>query len=206
MENSLQLSMYLDHQNVHFIGCSHFGHSNVIRFDKRPYKDIEEHDATLISNWNTKVGKTDIVFHLGDLSYRSANYTNKILEQLNGEIYLIAGNHDKAKEIKKFTKIKKAFFGLDLYVKDENADDKLGNQQHIVLCHYPILSWNRSHYGSFHIHSHTHQKLTQDPFYDWYYKRKVIDVGVNGINYEPISYAEVKEIMINRKIQLLNLE
>ena len=202
----LILALRLEHQNIHFIGCTHWGHSNVLKFDKRPFTSIEEHDNALIENWNKKVKKGDIVFHLGDITFKSPNYINPILEQLNGEIYLVGGNHDKLKEVKKMPKIKKVFGLLDLYVKDDKADDKLGNQQHIVLSHYPILSWNRSHYRSWMLHSHTHQNLAKDPFYDWYYKRKVIDVGVNGINYEPISYSEVKTIMLNKKVDLLNLD
>lgn len=202
----MKTSLRLNHQNIHFIGCTHFGHSNVIKFDKRPFDDIEAHDKELIENWNKKVGKKDIVFHIGDISYKSPNNTNIILEQLNGDIYLIAGNHDKMKDVSKLTRIKECFNGLDLFVADKTADDTLKDQQHIHLYHYPVLSWNRSHYNSWHIHSHTHQNLMKDPFYDWYYKRKVIDVGVNGINYEPISYAEVKEIMVNKKVEFLKLD
>ncbi len=197
--------MRLEQQNIHFIGCTHFGHANVIKFDKRPFNSITEHDEALIENWNNKVAKDDIVFHLGDISFSGTNYTNSILERLNGNINLILGNHDKMKDIKKLVNIKEIFSTLDLFVSDDKADDKFGTQQHIILCHYPILSWNRSHYSAWHIHSHTHQNLTKDPFYEWYYKRKVIDVGCNGINYTPISYAEVKEIMVNKKVELFNL-
>lgn len=202
----LKLSLFIDHQNIHFIGCTHWGHKSIIKFDKRPYSSIEEHDEALIQNWNKKVKKNDVVFHLGDISFKSPKQVNPILEQLNGTINLVAGNHDRLKDIKKLTKIKECFGLLNLYVKDDKADDKDGKQQHINLCHYPLLSWSRSMYNSWMIHSHTHQHLTNDPMYDWFYKRKVIDVGVNGINYEPISYADVKEIMVSRKIDLLNLE
>lgn len=32
-----------------FTGDLHFGHTNVLKFDPRPFKTIEEHDETLIS-------------------------------------------------------------------------------------------------------------------------------------------------------------
>jgi calcineurin-like phosphoesterase family protein len=35
---------------------------------------------------------------------------------------------------------------------------------------------------------------------DWYYKRKVIDAGVNGLGYTPISYTELKKIMNDKVI------
>jgi len=66
------------------------------------------------------------------------------------------------------------------------------------MSHYPILSWNRAHHGSWHLHGHSHgglMKTNQD-----YYKRRVMDVGCNNIDYTPISYQQVKEIMLNRKV------
>jgi len=201
----MKASLKLDHHNIHFIGCTHHGHTSVLKFDNRPFATIKEHDETLINNWNNKVKKTDIVFHLGDISFKSPKFTNSILEQLNGEIYLIKGNHDREKDINKLVNIKECFNGLDLYVEDETADDKLGIKQHIVLNHYPVLSWNRQTYSSWMIHSHSHQKLSRSPEYDWFYKRRVFDVGCNGIDYTPISYQEIKDIMLAKKAQLLNL-
>jgi len=66
------------------------------------------------------------------------------------------------------------------------------------MSHYPILSWNRAHHGSWHLHGHSHgglMKTNQD-----YYKRRVMDVGCNNIDYTPISYQQVKEIMLKRKV------
>jgi hypothetical protein len=41
--------------------------------------------------------------------------------------------------------------------------------------------------------------LAKNPEMAWYYKRKVIDAGTNGLEYTPISYTELKKIM-NEKI------
>ena len=35
---------------------------------------------------------------------------------------------------------------------------------------------------------------------DWYYKRKVIDAGINGTGYCPISYQQLKKIMNSKTI------
>ena len=48
-------------------------------------------DEALINNWNAKVPKDGIVYHLGDFAWGSINYWKKIREQLNGEIILIYG-------------------------------------------------------------------------------------------------------------------
>ena len=49
----------------------HFGHENVIRFDDRPFSDIEEMDRTLIEMWNARVRDEDTVYIVGDVCFRS---------------------------------------------------------------------------------------------------------------------------------------
>ena len=44
---------------IYFIADMHLGHKNVLSFDNRPFKDIEEHDDFLIKNWNNAVGIDD---------------------------------------------------------------------------------------------------------------------------------------------------
>jgi calcineurin-like phosphoesterase family protein len=48
-------------------------------------------NKTLINNWNNVIKPNDIVYHLGDVSFKP----NKFVDKLNGEIILIYGNHDK---------------------------------------------------------------------------------------------------------------
>ena len=51
----------------------HFGHSNVIRFDHRPFADADEMDHVLIELWNDRVQADDTVYIVGDLCYRSVH-------------------------------------------------------------------------------------------------------------------------------------
>lgn len=39
-----------------FIVDLHFGHKNILAFDNRPFKNIEEHDEYIMNNWNKTVG------------------------------------------------------------------------------------------------------------------------------------------------------
>lgn len=55
-----------DGSKVYFTSDTHFYHSNIIGFCKRPFKNVEDMNETLIENWNRVVGQDDIVFHLGD--------------------------------------------------------------------------------------------------------------------------------------------
>src|SRR5574344_2194046 len=72
----------------------HLGHANVIRFDNRPFRNVEEMDEALIHNWNNRVSNNDTVYIVGDLCYRSAKDSCEYLSRLNGNKKLIIGNHD----------------------------------------------------------------------------------------------------------------
>ena len=79
----------------YFISDTHFGHVNVLKFDKRPFKNIDEMNSTIINNWNNKVNDDDHIWILGDFCYRSANPPEYYLSQLRGHKHLLIGNHDK---------------------------------------------------------------------------------------------------------------
>lgn len=167
---------------VFFTADTHFGHSNVIRYDKRPFRDVTEMNETLIKNWNRVVGPTDTVYHLGDVSILRPEKTREILYSLNGKIFLIRGNHDKAAEHKlcasRFEWIKDYFFlGLNGGIK-------------IALMHYAMRVWDRKHYGSWHLYGHSHGKL---PPADG---TLAVDVGVDSWNYTPVSLEQIKDVML----------
>lgn len=77
------------------IADPHFGDPNIIKYENRPFKDVEEMDKWLIDSWNHIVGDdSDTVFVLGDFSAYNFHKTRDIVEQLNGVKNLIKGNHD----------------------------------------------------------------------------------------------------------------
>ena len=197
--------MRIETQNIHFISDMHIGHHNVIKFDKRPFDNVDQMHEELIKRWNNKVQKDDIVFYLGDLFFRTNIDTAKwFVHQLNGKIYHIMGNHDRYRDIVKLNRFEKIFGdstglgGATIQVKDDDANR---GYQDIVLCHYAILSWNKAHYGAWHLHGHSHQSLAQNPDMAWFYERKVLDMGCNGWDYTPVSYQEIKDIMSTKEIK-----
>jgi len=101
---------------VFFTSDLHLGHTNIIRYCKRPFKSIEHMNNTLIKKWNNTINPNDTVFHVGDFCIRSVlskgqgskeRYTD-YLKRLNGNILLIRGNHDKNNGVK--TKIESLVF------------------------------------------------------------------------------------------------
>lgn len=76
------------------ISDTHFNHAKIIEYCNRPFSSVEEMNKTLIENWNSAVSKDDIVWHLGDFAMGTKEQVTQIVEQLNGRIYLVLGNHD----------------------------------------------------------------------------------------------------------------
>lgn len=189
------MRLKLSHQNIWFMSDAHWCHANVIKHDNRPFDDVDEMNEALINNWNAKVKKTDIVFYLGDLSFNSGEKTRKIVERLNGVIHLILGNHDNEKDLVKLNRFESISDYINLSVIDEDNPRK---SQGIMMMHYPILSWDKSHHGDWHLHGHCHQSLTKTM--PEYYERKVLDMGCNGWDYSPVSYGEIKKIMSTKGV------
>ena len=48
----------------------HFGHANAIKFDERPFTDVDDMADGMIHNWNSRVGKNDTVYILGDFCFK----------------------------------------------------------------------------------------------------------------------------------------
>lgn len=145
----------------------------------------------MIENWNRVVEIGDTVYHLGDFAFKSNRGLERILDRLNGNIFLIKGNHEKAVMGKasirgKFGWVKDYY---ELKVPDE--DDSQGKQK-ICLFHYSQRSWNGAFRGSWHLFGHSHGKLDNEPW------GLSFDVGVDSHDFTPVSYEEVKEIMKNK--------
>ena len=50
---------------IYLIADTHFYHTNIIKYCKRPFKDTYDMNKTIIDNWNRIVKPNDIVLTLG---------------------------------------------------------------------------------------------------------------------------------------------
>lgn len=164
---------------IFFTADTHFGHTNIIKYDNRPFTSAQEMNEALIANWNCKVAPTDTVYHLGDVSIMRPERTREILERLNGKIYLIRGNHEKSAEHKlccdRFEWIKDYFFL------------SLNGGIQIALFHYALRTWNKTHHGAWHLFGHSHGRLTVPE------ESLCLDVGVDSWSYAPVSLQTLHE-------------
>ena len=141
---------------VYFTADLHLGHENIITHCGRPFENAAEMDKVLISNWNSRVTDRDDIYIVGDLIWKNPDRALDYLRRLHGRKYLIRGNHDhvwlRSQEV------------IDCFETiDDIVEIKL-NGTHITLCHYPMMSWNKSRYGSYLIHGHIHNN-TRDCFW-----------------------------------------
>jgi len=189
----------LPHDKIFFTSDPHFLHKNIIKYCNRPFSDVNEMNKSLVDNWNSVVGPNDLIFCLGDFSLGREDDTKRILQSLNGHKVLIKGNHEKSVMKKEYTRDE--FDGgihnlLEIKVNDEEVSDGF---QDIVLCHYTLLTWNRSHRGAWQLFGHVHGNLDGDPRLS----PNQFDVGVDSHNFKPISYQEVKEIITKNNLNRL---
>jgi len=160
-----------------FTADPHFNHTNIIKYCDRPFKTIEEMNESLIGNWNGLVRTDDTTVIAGDLGFGDMR---PILQRLNGKKILVIGSHDK-RTVEECS---------DMFESIERLLDLHIYNQHVVVCHYAMRRWPRSHYGSWHMYAHSHGEL--EPI------GKSWDVGVDNNNYYPLSWARIVEIMRTR--------
>lgn len=79
---------------IYFTSDLHFGHDRPFLYEPRGFSFIQEHDETIIANWNSVVGPDDTVFVLGDLMLNDNEHGMECLGRLNGNLHIIRGNHD----------------------------------------------------------------------------------------------------------------
>lgn len=192
----------------------HIGHANAIKFDNRPFKDLDDMHRVLINNYNASVRPGDICYFLGDIGVKDAETTKSVISKLNGTKVLISGNHDKGDYVMMDC-------GFDIVI---NAAKVVIAKEIVTMSHCPLPglfrehtegmrgtalgeNWHgesRPHYnmytvpneGQFHLHGHIHspnggksQKILD----------KQMDVGVPSNKYRPVSFSEIESWIVKYK-------
>ena len=169
----------------------HFGHSNIIAYSNRPYGTDDERamwndkinpvpqarkaeivhamNEDIVAMWNTTVDQYDFVYIIGDVSFTNAERTEALLSRLNGIKILVYGNHDKV--VRENASVRKLFAETHEFLE---RDFKIEGQKarKIVMCHYAMRTWNKSHHGSLHLFGHSHGTMPDDG-------SRSMDVGVD---------------------------
>jgi len=197
-----------------FTSDTHFHHKNIVRGtaeweDKsacRPFETLEEHDDRLVENFNKLIMSNDTIYHDGDWSFGGFDQIEEFWQRLNCKnIHLILGNHDHHIERNR-DNIQRLFKSVQHYkeIRIHGVD--------IILCHYAMRVWNKSHKGSWMLYGHSHGTLDEmtphiaNPTWigDQYYIKnwRTMDIGVDTNVFLPYSFDEIYTRLVNRDILL----
>ena len=165
---------------IWFTADFHLSHKNIIKYSNRPFKNVEEMDNSIMRNLKELIKADDILYFLGDLTFKKEKAL-EFFDVLEGiEIHYIIGNHDSQEVIKVASEFCASVSSLtDIYI----------HEQPITLCHYAMRVWNKSHFNAWQLYGHSHNKLDSIG--------KQCDVGVDSNNFYPISYENLKVVVDN---------
>lgn len=173
---------------IWFSADTHFGHDKPFLYEPRGFTNVKDMNEAIIENWNSVVKPGDITYLLGDVMLGDNEAGIKCLQQLNGQIFIIWGNHctDARKDL--------------LFMDERTRHKMLGGwyayvikhgKQSIYLSHYPTLTANYDdkHFSQhvINLHGHTHQHTNwfdpKNPF--------IYHVGVDSHNCTPVHIDEI---------------
>lgn len=156
-----------------FTADHHFGHSGIIDLCRRPFRDAREMDDAIVDLWNSAVGATDDVWHLGDLAHKCDQARIEALfRRLRGRKRLVIGNHDHAATLR-----------LPWLEPPTHLAMVKAEGRRLVLCHYGLRVWPGVHREAIHLYGHSHGRLAGTSL--------SADVGVDSWSFRPASLDEV---------------
>lgn len=159
--------------NTFVISDTHFGHKNIAKYEDRP----KNHEDVIIKNWNSVVSKHSNILHLGDVFLCPREEAQAWLNKLNGNKWLILGNHD--------TRSAKVYEEMGFHVIGEPIYKEYNNYN-IVFSHHPLMHLPKE---TFNVHGHIHSNaLSYEQF-----PGQHINMSVEVINYTPVRLSSIHE-------------
>lgn len=159
------------------------GHTNIIRYCNRPFNSVGEMDEKIVEQFNSLMGKNDILYHLGDLGRGNLSALRGKFKV--GTFHLILGNHDHIKNWER------PYFDSISHYKEIKH-----NGHNIVLSHYAMRVWNKSHHGAIQLHGHSHGTLPN-------LGNRQDDMGWD-VWKRPLPLDEVVELLSKRPIHVID--
>lgn len=169
--------------NIFFASDHHFNHANILTFKRddgtplREFVDVDHMNEHIVNCHNLVVKPGDKTYFLGDVTMDRKGKGLEILARMNGEKILIKGNHDLAKP--------EAYLR---YFKDIRGSHQFDG---LIMTHIPIHSESLARWG-LNVHGHLHYNVVRMPL-SQIPDRRYFNVGMERINYTPISLEEIKK-------------
>lgn len=150
-----------------------FGRPGAIKKYDRPFSSLEEMDKTLIENWNLTVSENDVVYVLGNFGWDPTT-VEKCINSLNGHIYFIEGEFDKAT------------VDVSMLPNAENKIEEIGQIDFIsefdtCLTYWPLSIWP----GKYLLTGHPSNRIKTSP------SKKIINVSCDKWSYKPVNIKSI---------------
>jgi calcineurin-like phosphoesterase family protein len=182
--------------NPKFTSDRHIGHRKIIKYCQRPFavdrdnptkEEARKMDDIIIANHNSLINPGEDYFDLGDFAFCTTyDYALECLQRMNGKPHFVRGNHDGIMD-EIYAKHPELFASYDRGYKEIEVKGQI-----IILCHYKMQEWWHAMRGTWHLFGHTHGLLR--PI------EKAIDVGVDNMNFFPVTFSEIREFMSTQPI------
>lgn len=174
---------------VFFTSDLHFGHNNICVNHRG--MTVEENDKLIIKNWNNKVSKRDIVYILGDITMEKHKFIEDYLNQLQGDIRIIGGNHDNKRCVLEYVRLGIPVLGCLEY-------------KGFICTHIPVHSSQVQFYrGNIHGHIHIFGSMEGPGFIESERTRlKYYNVNTEFHGYAPVLFTDIENEFISRNNNL----
>lgn len=225
-----------EYNRIWFTSDWHLGHNKEFLYGPRGCESRDEHVKWLLEQINELVEPDDLIIHLGDMSL-TASYTelcNWLRWIKCNNIWSLIGNHennfkrlidnmrvpsdnDQVRRdtwaVTEFKHPKDGIRSLGKYceltiVEPTGVPNQKAKRYPMTLCHFPMLLWNNSHHGSFHLCGHSHGGLIPSSPFNPIARR--LDCGVeNALDWSDgeqvmFDWDDIKNIMSNKEIEVLD--
>jgi calcineurin-like phosphoesterase family protein len=199
-----------------FTGDQHFGHENILKYEDENrrnqyggrFKSIDQMNAYLIDRWNARIGTDDLVYVIGDMSFKMA-ILEELMPVLNGIKILVCGNHDpffkglvNGDPRARVRALEVGF--AEIHMQHEIEIDGVGQ---VKLCHFPYAPPPGMEVPDFEmrymhlrpaaghekllLHGHVHSQWKSSRYEG---KPYMINVGVDLWNMAPVSEEEIVKL------------
>jgi calcineurin-like phosphoesterase family protein len=166
----------------------HLSHEFVMKVSQRPWTDVNKMNRDIIDNMLSVLKPGDEMYHLGDLAWRRYSL-DEFFNQLprNVNFHWILGNHDRS-----WQPFKKRCASIG-----DRKKIKIGDNT-VILDHYPMLTWDKSHFNSWMLYGHHHRNSHGTDKLGELARGKMLNVNLEFHDYMPYSEAEIAKIMAEK--------
>jgi calcineurin-like phosphoesterase family protein len=173
----------------YFSSDFHLSHKKLM--EVREIDSLESMDNLILERFGDTVKDKSNFYFAGDLSW-SPKATRRFFDLVHKKginFYWALGNHERSrKDYKDFIP--------DCHCIQHILDIKIEGQP-ITICHYPMISWNKSHYGAWQLfgHHHEHKPGGTPSRLAALTLGKQLNINLEFHDYKPWNFQEIVEYM-----------